>query len=169
MIKNGCCALFTLFLLISSVAVQAKLPLQLVGEARLQIMFWPIYESRLLNADGVYNPHARPVRLEITYLRDFKAQALIDRTSKEWGEQGVTHPSEAAWLQQLQALWPDIAADDELAIEIDTLNHSTFYFNGRRLGKIQDPAFGNLFLGIWLSPSTSQPDQRLALIGSETN
>ena len=40
-----------------------------------------------------------------------------------------------------------------------------FYFNGTPIGVIDDPQFGRVFFGIWLSPATSQPALRSKLIG----
>jgi hypothetical protein len=36
---------------------------QLVGEARLKVLFWPVYDSRLFTADGSYDDGKRPMRL----------------------------------------------------------------------------------------------------------
>ena len=44
--------------------------LELVGSARLQVLFWPVYDSRLYATDGRYTPDKLPLRLEIEYLRD---------------------------------------------------------------------------------------------------
>jgi hypothetical protein len=39
------------------------------------------------------------------------------------------------------------------------------YFNGKPTAAINDKAFARLFFGIWLSPKTSAPGLRNALIG----
>ena len=44
------------------------------------------------------------------------------------------------------------------------LQRFSFTF-GQTLGGIEDPDFGRHFLNIWLSPDTSRPELRLALIG----
>lgn len=139
--------------------------LQLVGEARLQVLFWSIYDARLYTADGDYEPGDRPVRLELQYLRDVDADDLVARTALEWEQQGLRHARQAQWLETVGTLWPDIRRNDTLALELDETGRSTFYFNGRKLGTVEDADFGRQFLAIWLSPDTSQPDLRLALIG----
>lgn len=40
-----------------------------------------------------------------------------------------------------------------------------FFFNGKPTAAINDKAFARLFFGIWLSPKTSAPGLRNALIG----
>ncbi len=51
--------------------------LQMVGEARLEFMIWPIYDSRLYSIDGNYQEGQLPLRLEIQYLRDVDAEDLV--------------------------------------------------------------------------------------------
>ena len=140
--------------------------LQLVGEARLNVMFWSVYDSRLYTADGRYEPDQRPLRLEIQYLRDFEAKALVQRTGEEWDHLQLSHERREQWLQQLATLWPDVGKNDVIALEIDADNRSTFFFNNEKLGVIEDVDFGEHFVAIWLSPDTSRPSLREALIGS---
>jgi hypothetical protein len=160
--------LVTLLLLVSSLTARGETDaLQLVGEARLQVLFWSIYDSRLYTADGDYQPGERPVRLEIQYLRDIDAADLVARTAQEWEQLGIRHERQAQWLETMAALWPDIRDSDTLTLELDESNRSVFYHNGRPLGTVEDPDFGQHFLDIWLSPDTSRPELRLALIGQQ--
>jgi hypothetical protein len=41
-----------------------------------------------------------------------------------------------------------------------------FWLNGQPRGELRDAEFTRLFFGIWLSPRTSQPRLREALLGS---
>ena len=141
--------------------------MQLVGEARLQVLFWPVYDSRLFTADGDFSSGERPVRLEIQYLRDIKAADLVARTGVEWRDQGVEHPGMDYWLESLSKLWPDVTENDTLTLTVDENERSHFYRNGNLLGIIEDPDFGAHFLDIWLSPDTSRPELRTALIGDQ--
>ena len=160
--------LLTVLILLCSVAARAEVDsLQLVGEARLQVLFWSIYDSRLYTADGTYEAGERPVRLEIQYLRDIDADDLVARTAQEWEQQGIRHERQAQWLEAMSGLWPDIRENDTLALELDETNRSVFIHNGQRLGAVEDPDFGQHFLDIWLSPGTSRPELRLALIGQQ--
>ncbi len=157
-----------MLMLLSALTARADTDaLRLVGEARLQVLFWSIYDSRLYTADGDYEHGERPVRLEIQYLRDIDADDLVARTAQEWEALGVRHERQAQWLEAMAALWPDIRESDTLTVELDESHRSAFYHNGRRLGTVEDPDFGQHFLDIWLSPRTSRPELRLALIGEE--
>ena len=142
--------------------------MELVGEARLKVLLWPIYDSRLYTTDGSYSPGQRPLRFEIKYLRDIRAADLVARTEQEWVGLGKSGDLYEEWLDQLAGLWPDISEDDTLVLEIDEQERSTFYFNGRSLGAIDETGFGESFLDIWLSPDTSRPALRSALTGAPT-
>lgn len=147
--------------------LKAASELEKVGEARLKVMFWSVYDSRLYAEDGVYQQGKRPLKLEIQYLRDIRAADLVKRTGEEWEDLGVTHERQDEWMDKLLALWPDVNKNDILTLELDADNHATFYRNDERLGTIEDGDFGRNFIDIWLSPDTSRPDMRLALIGGE--
>ncbi|MGP1684941.1 MAG: hypothetical protein ACTS8S_21670 [Giesbergeria sp.] len=41
-----------------------------------------------------------------------------------------------------------------------------FLFNGQAHGQIDDPLFARLFFGIWLSPQSSEPTLRAALLAA---
>ncbi len=139
--------------------------LEKVGEAKLEVLFWSIYRSRLYCPDGVYEPGVRPLRLEIEYLRNIRSEDLVKRTGAEWEQLGVIDPARKEWLATLGTLWPDVSKNDVLAVELDEDSRATFFFNERRLGRIEDPDFGQRFVDIWLSPDTSRPELRLALTG----
>ncbi len=159
-----------LLALLGSAVVQAgalagETRLQLVGEARLEVLFWSIYDSRLYSADGSYTEGQRPLRLELQYLRDVEGSDLVEHTHNEWQHLQLRSESKAAWLEQLARMWPDVRENDVLAMEIGESGLSTFTLNGEALGSISDPEFGPSFLAIWLSPDTSQPGLRRTLIG----
>lgn len=139
---------------------------ELVGEARLTFLFWSVYDSRLYSLDGQYSDGQRPLRLEIQYLLDVDSDDLVSRTLAEWQHQQLQHPRQQQWALQLATIWPDIREGDVLALELDDQGGNIFYLNGQRLGGVDDAAFGAQFLAIWLSPATSRPELRLALIGN---
>jgi hypothetical protein len=146
--------------------LHSSTPLQKVGEARLRVMLWSIYTSRLYTPSGVYREGERPLRLEIEYLRDIPADALVSRTGDEWAAMGRAHPHQDAWLQRLDDLWPDIRERDVLTLEINEHNESVFLHNGEPLGLIEDPEFGQQFIDIWLSEDCTRPALREALLGT---
>jgi len=160
-------ALALLMVLASIVATATEESWQLVGEARLKVLFWPVYDSRLYSLDGGFQQGQRPLRLEIRYLREVAAADLVENTQKEWRRLGGVPPQSEQWLQQLAQMWPDVVAGDVLELQVDASGLSIFRVNGQWLGAVEDSEFGKHFLNIWLSPETSRPDLRLALIGED--
>ena len=74
-----------------------------VGQARLKILFWNVYDSVLSTPTGTWHSTG-PYQLALTYLRDIPAQQLVDETEKAWRDQGRNHPDEKQWLQDLLLL-----------------------------------------------------------------
>lgn len=136
-----------------------------VGEARLKVFLWSVYDSRLYTPSGSYLEGERPLRLEIQYLRDVKAKALIEQTQKEWAAMGRSHPNQQQWLDRLTALWPDIQAQDVLTLELTADNAASFLHNGTPIGFVEDPDFGQQFVDIWVSEDCTRPELRLSLLG----
>ncbi len=65
-------------------------------------------------------------------------------------------------------MWPNVKAGDVLVLHINAEGNSSFYFNGTRLGQINEPAFGPRFAAIWLHPDSSEPSLRRQLLGHQT-
>lgn len=169
MITSMRCLLLLLFLCLNyaataSDAVEATV-YQKVGEARLDVLFWSIYDSRLYTKNGTYTEGERPLRLEIQYLINIKAEKLLKRTLSEWDDMGRDHPHQDAWIEQLSELWRDIRAGDVLTLELTESNRANFLFNGEHIGSIDDPDFGQQFADIWLSTDSTRPELRLLLVG----
>ncbi len=137
------------------------------GSATLRVLFWDIYESTLFTPDGDWSPDIRPLRLDIRYLRNIESANLVEQTRKEWQSQGITSEQHDRWLAVLETIWPNVTPGDVISLSIDLEGRSTFSFNGNRVGSIEAAGFGADFAGIWLSPSTSRPKLRAALIGLE--
>lgn len=140
--------------------------LQKVGEARLKVLFWSIYDSRLYTPSGEYDTGERPLRLEIEYFMDIRAEALVDRTAKEWRQMGLEHPDQDAWLERLASLWPDIEDGDVFTLDVNSDEEARFAHNGEYLGTISADGFARQFLAIWLSEASSRPQLRAALVGA---
>ena len=65
----------------SGVTMATPFPnLKKVGEAKLKVLFWDVYNSSLYNQTGEYQAEHFPQVLKIDYLRDIDAEDLIDRT-----------------------------------------------------------------------------------------
>ncbi|SES63649.1 chalcone isomerase family protein [Thalassotalea agarivorans] len=135
-----------------------------VGSARFSYFFWDIYDSKLLTPTGSYNESEWPIQLQITYLRDIKAKALVESTQEQWQHLNVPSQNYQDYIPMLLTMWPDIKEGDSLTLTVNE-NGSMFHFNNEMIGQVQDQDFGPLFAAIWLSEGTSEPELRARLLG----
>jgi len=139
--------------------------MNMVGQGKLSVLFWDIYNAELYTADGKYQEQALPIALRLVYLRDFKKKHLISETKKQWQKLGFDDEKKVnSWIETLDTLWRDVKEDEAITLYIDESSCSYFYLNNEQLGQVDDPEFANAFLAIWLSENTSAPDVRKKLI-----
>ena len=63
-------------------------------------------------------------------------------------------------------VFPDVRKGDRLLGLQRPGEAAVFWLNGRLRGEIRDAEFARRFFGIWLSPQTSEPALRRALLGA---
>lgn len=135
-----------------------------IGEARFEYIFWDVYDAKLATPTGRYAFGEHPVKLTLTYLRDFAAKDIVKATNEQWQHLGKD-TIVGKYDQQLNQLWPDIKEGQSLSFITNENAEGTFYFNGEKLGQVEGDGFADDFLAIWLSSDTSEPKMRKQLIG----
>jgi len=137
-----------------------------VGSATFTFLFWDIYSSKLFTTSGVFPLQSENDKLlyEIEYFKAISAKNLVDKTVEQWQHLGYEASRYTPYLNKLQRIWPDIKPGDKLTFVMNNMN-SAFYYNKRLVGVIGNMEFGPLFLDIWLSEKTSEPELRQALLG----
>jgi hypothetical protein len=139
--------------------------LELVGQARLQVLFWKVFDAQLYSPAGAWQGRP-PYALALTYLRNLRGERIAERSVREIREQGfMDELTLARWYELLRSVIPDVGADDEIIGVAEASGATQFYFNGQPLGRIDEPAFTERFFAIWLGERSSQPDMRVALLG----
>ena len=139
--------------------------LQRVGEATLRVFIWDVYDSTLYTSDGNFQGIGPQLALNIRYKRAVTSEQLVRATAREWKKLALYEGERCdAWLEALRQLWPNIAAQDEILLYVDSNLASHFFYNGQRIGVMPDPEFTRQFLAIWLSPDTSHPKVRAKLL-----
>ena len=142
---------------------------RLIGQTRLSVWGFKIYDARLWSPPGLNarNFASQPLALELAYLRDFKATDIVERSLKEMRRSADLSAAQAQqWTAEMLRVFPDVKAGDRVLCLHRPGISASFWLNGRPIGEIADAEFARLFLGIWLSPQTSEPAMRLALLGS---
>ncbi len=139
----------------------------LAGQSTMTYWGFDVYQATLWVAPGFTESafEQSGFVLDLAYLRDLKGADIARRSIEEMRRQApMTAAQEAAWEGQMRALFPDVKKGDRITGVHQSGTGAVFWSNGRLLGEVRDPLFAKLFFGIWLSPQTSQPQLRRALL-----
>lgn len=148
--------------------VQQALPAAaLLGQGQMRFLGLRIYDARLWvgpqfkAADfGDY-----PLALELSYYRAFKGTAIAQRSIDEIERQGELAPALAQrWQKALAALLPDVQPGDRLTGLYQPGRGMQLWHGEQLLGNTDDAELARRFFAIWLSPRTSEPGLRSALL-----
>jgi hypothetical protein len=138
-----------------------------IGMGRLTVWGFQVYDARLWAQPGfsTANYERAPLALEVAYLRAFKSEELAERSIKEMRRSQALSPTQAArWTAGLMRVIPDVRKGDRVMGVHQPGVGAAFWVNGKNTGEVQDAEFARLFFGIWLSPNTSEPKLREALL-----
>ncbi len=148
-------------------AIPEMATLERVGAARMQVLFWNIYDAVLFAPQGTWSDEG-PYALALTYLRDLNGQAIAERSIEEIRRQGRTDEQTLRrWQKLLTEIIPDVRERDEITGFADEQAHTRFYLDGRLIGTVEEPEFTRAFFGIWLDETTSEPSLRARLLGDQ--
>lgn len=108
---------------------------------------------------------SHPLALELTYHRAFSGQAIAERSIQEIQRQRRLEPELAQrWTAALSKLLPDVKSGDRLTGWYRPGQGMRLWRGEHSMGTLDDPELARLFFGIWLSPQTSEPRLRSALL-----
>lgn len=148
---------------------QALPEARLQGQGRLRFLGLSIYDARLWAPAPAVTGQTwtqRALALELHYLRHLKGPLIAERSITEIRRQvTLSAEQERTWLAALQNLLPDVQDGDRLVGLWQPDRGMTLFFNGQSRGTLSDLTLAQLFIGIWLSPKTSEPELRRALLG----
>ena len=149
--------------------VAAELPAaRLLGHGRLRYLGLPVYEAWLWCASTVGDDYAsHRIAIELRYARALRGAAIAERSLAEMRRVGGSIPAPLAqrWLAFMARASPDVAPGDRITGVQWPGEAARFYVNGAGPAELRDADFPALFFGIWLSPRTSEPALRQALLG----
>lgn len=143
---------------------------RLLGEGKLKVFGLHVYDIRLWG-EAAFNGRdalSQPLALELQYARAIEGKAIAERSLKEMqGLNPIDAASAERWLQQMRQIFPDVNKGDRITGVMRPGEVARFFVNGKPGGEVRDAEFTRLFFGIWLSPRTSQPKLREALLGAQ--
>jgi len=137
-----------------------------VGEPRLSVLFWDVYDATLYSPSGEYEKSERQA-LNLNYLRDIDADDLIETTEEEWQKLKLDSSEHEGWLTKLKDIWPNIKKGDCLLLVESDNGYAEFYQGEELLGTVESQEFTDQFLAIWLSPESRFEDERNELVGAK--
>lgn len=140
---------------------------QAVGSSLFRFWGFEVYQATL-HAPAGFEPgrfEQQRLGLALQYRRAFKGADIAKRSIDEMQAIAALTPQQTnEWTAAMVRAFPDVKAGDELlGLHVPGIG-ARFYLNGRLRSTVDDPAFSERFFGIWLSPKTSAPQLRSALI-----
>ena len=149
--------------------VAADLPAaRVLGRGRITFFGLQVYDVRLWLAQATLPAewHTAPFALELVYARSLSGSMIADRSLTEMKRQGdIAADVAQRWLETMKAAFPDVKDGDRITGLNLPGRGARFYFNGSLRSEPRDSDFARVFFGIWLSPKTSEPALRKALLG----
>ena len=146
----------------------AWLQARLVGSGQLRFMGFRVYEARLWAPDALAAASwdTQPFVLELQYHRALPGEQIAARSLDEMRRQGAPDAATAErWLAALKAAFPDVKDGDRLSGLHQPGEGARIFHNGSLRAEWREPPLARRFFGIWLSPQTSDPALREALLG----
>ena len=150
--------------------VSAALPGALLqGQGRLRYFGLHIYDAALWSLAPLPpgDPLGTALALKLRYARKLAGSAIADRSLDEMKRVGDFSPTDGQrWLEAMKQAFPDVMAGDRITGVHRPGIGAAFFVNGKPTAEVRDAQFARLFFGVWLSPRTSQPALRAALLGT---
>jgi len=148
---------------------------KLIGKARMEYLFWDVYDASLYSKDGNYSPD-KPFILALKYLTDLDGADIAKRSIEEIKELGFNDKEKLQkWHDLMVRIFPDIVKHEQIIGYYDPIRGAKFEYiplecdkyksGAENLGIIADTEFSKWFFDIWLSPKTSEPKIRKRLLG----
>jgi hypothetical protein len=140
---------------------------RLSGSGRLTWFGLHVYDAALFVPSGTAPAALLDGRfvLELHYARALEGRAIATASRDEMARMNLADAATLArWTEQMARLFPDVKRDQRLAGVNLPGRGVSFYFEGRPIGTIDDPAFARAFFAIWLDERTRVPQLRQALL-----
>ena len=140
---------------------------RLYGSGRLRRYFFHVYDARLWTQPGfeIARFSQLPLALELQYGRELVGSLIAERSIEEMQRAAeITPAQQRVWLAAMQRCFPDVVEGDRMTGVQLPGTAARFFVNGAFVGEVRDAEFTRLVFGIWLAPTTSEPELRAALL-----
>lgn len=139
------------------------------GAATLKKFVFHVYDAELWTDAAEWNMK-KPFALRLSYAMNFTGRDLAQRSIDEMnGQKKLTAVQKKDYFQQLDLLFPDVSKGDTITAIYLPAKGTRIYHNGSYISSITDVGFSARFIGIWMSPETSEPEVRKQLLTKKEN
>ncbi len=141
------------------------------GSGALRFLGFKAYDATLWLA-AAPSAKANPLQnkslfaLEIVYNTTLTSDEIVNVSLLEMARlKRLTDVQRKTWTTDMAKFFPSVKSGDRLTgVYVPKLG-TRFFFNGKLISEINDPAFGDAFFAIWLDEGAKKPDLRRALLG----
>lgn len=135
------------------------------GSGSLTWLVFTAYDATLWTDAPQWSMSA-PFALTLRYRMSFTTDELVERTIEEMVKVAPGTPKAAlpAYAAALKRAFPNVKDGDRITALHTPGGTVRFFHNGVPTAEVADQTFAEPFFGIWLSPRTSEPRLRAALL-----
>lgn len=145
---------------------------RLAGEGEYTWFGMRIYRAQLwvgpLGYQGAASATA-PFVLELRYARALDGKKIAEASYEQMQKIGAgTEAQRLAWLATMRRVFPDVTEGQRIAgaYRAGIAPGVRFYLDDKLLADVSDGDFARAFFAIWLSPASTAPKLRAALLQS---
>ena len=143
---------------------------RLAGEGDYTWFGMRIYQAQLWVGPHGYqgaSSETAPFVLELRYARSLDGKKIAEASYEQMQKLAVgTEQQRLAWLGSMQRIFPDVKEGQRIAgaYRAGIAPGVRFYLDGHVLADVPDGDFARAFFAIWLSPASTAPKLRSALL-----
>lgn len=134
------------------------------GSGKYAVLFITAYDAEVWTDAAQWSMNA-PFALTLRYHIGFSSDYLVNRTLREMkGVDPSLSDDTVARYRKAMAFFAPASSGDEMTMLYQPGQPVRFFKNGAPTGEVSEPGFAEDFFGVWLSPATSDPGLRKALL-----
>lgn len=143
-------------------------PAYLSGQGSFRWFGIKIYDAQLWVGDKGFNsntPDNSKFALDLRYARSLQGRKIAEASRDQIQKSGLANAQQLAeWQSRMEQIFPDVNEGTHLTGIYLPNTGARFYLDGKAIGEIMNAAFAQAFFAIWLSPKTTAPQLRNALL-----
>lgn len=143
---------------------------RLAGEGDFSWFGLRLYHAQLWVGPAGYQPampETAPFVLELRYARGLDGQKIAEASYEQMQKiKAGTEPQRLVWRDTMLRIFPDVKQGQRIAAawRAGVAPGVRFYLDGKVMADVPDGDFARAFFAIWLSPATTAPKLRSALL-----